>query len=81
MIKQQARFEPARVANGQPVRSVFTSPVIVWKSRSSEVFDSSCSTVSGNTNEVISMCGRQEPRMFEIPRRPPPPPPPPPPKG
>ena len=81
VIKQQARFEPARVANGQPVRSVFTSPVIVWKSRSSEVFDSSCSTVSGNTNEVISMCGRQEPRMFEIPRRPPPPPPPPPPKG
>lgn len=77
VIKQQARFTPARGANGQPMRSVVTSPMVVWKSRSSDVFDSSCSTISGNTNELVSMCGRQDPMRFVAPRRPPPPPPPP----
>lgn len=78
VIKQQAKFTPARGANGQAMRSVVTSPVVVWKGRSPDVFDSSCSTISGNTNEVVSMCGRQEPPQFRaLPRlRPPPPPPP-----
>lgn len=78
IIKQQARFTPARSSSGQAVRSTVTTPLIVWKSRTSDVFDSGCSTITGNTNEVISMCGRQDPRRFVAPVRPPPPPPPPP---
>ena len=67
VIKQQARFTPARSSSGQAVRSTVTTPLVVWESRRSDIFDTGCSMVSGNTNEVISMCGREDPRVLEAP--------------
>ena len=67
VIKQQARFTPARSSSGQAVRSTVTTPLVVWESRRSDVFDTGCSMVSGNTNEVVSMCGREDPRVLEAP--------------
>src|SRR3569623_1526077 len=67
VIKQQARFTPARSSSGQAVRSTVTTHLVVWESRRSDNFDTRCSKVSGKTNEVISMCGREDPRGLEAP--------------
>jgi TonB family protein len=77
VISERARFRPARDAQGQPVRSVVTTPQVAWTDASDHQFDNGCMTLAGNTDEIVSMCGRSQMRQhFMVPRRSPPPPPP-----
>lgn len=80
VIRQKAKFTPAKGDQGESVRSVFTTPTVTWSDENA--LNSSCTWVTGDASGVINNCGAAQ-RMMQVPqivvRQPPPPPPPPPP--
>jgi hypothetical protein len=78
VIKERAKFTPAKDAQGEPVRSVFTTPVVTWADHHS-AFNNGCTWLTGSATGMLSTCG---PRPMITPALPPtsahqPPPPPP----
>jgi hypothetical protein len=55
-IRGRAKFKAAKDANGKPVRGVWTSPQVTWRS-TYEAFDNGCRTLSAGGGDVNS-CGQ-----------------------
>jgi TonB family protein len=82
VIRERARFIPAKDALGRAIRSVVVTPPVSWR-MSDDTFTSSCTWNLGREGILLNMCnrGRDLQRPFMRPPPAPPPPPPPPPSG
>jgi TonB family protein len=58
VIREKAKFSPATDNQGAPVRSVITTPPVVWEIGDRQVFDNGCRTLTSNTDTLVSMCER-----------------------
>ena len=82
VLKEKARFSPAKDGQGKPVRSVVTTPPVSWKTSDQSTFNNGCMWLTGSATGMLSTCGpgQSPPAMTPTLTAPPPPPPPPPPK-
>ena len=77
VIKQKAKFTPARDSQGKSIRSVWTTGPVGWNI-ADNAFDGGCIKVSSDTRTLVNMCQLppgQEPRsqmMGTAPLAPPP---------
>lgn len=56
VIQEKAKFRPALDAQGQPVRSVWTTPPITW-GNTQNAMNSGCTVVSSDSNSLLNTCG------------------------
>jgi TonB family protein len=82
VIQEKAKFRPALDTQGQPVRSVWTTPPITW-GNAQNALNSGCTMVSSDSNSMINTCGQlgQNQGTLMQARDPTPAPPPPPPSS
>ena len=78
VFKEKARFSPATDNQGKPVRSVVTTPPLVWSSTGAQnSLNNGCMWVTGNATGTLTCPQQQGPAMTPpVPMAPPSPPPP-----
>lgn len=78
VLKEKAKFSPAKDSQGKPIRSVVTTPAITWSSTGEQSpFNNGCMWVTGTATGVLTCPQIQAPPMATPAPAPPPPPPPP----
>ena len=63
VIKERARFTPARDAHGTPVRSVYTTPPVTWRLADLSDLDTGCMKMMTSYPALVSICDRQMQRV------------------
>lgn len=61
LLKQRAKFTPAKNAAGAAVRSVVTTVPLGWDTKGSQPFQNGCFTISGGS--TINNCGDHLPKL------------------